>query len=90
MESGIAWQTKKLLISSRILVISLNKTQGGDFKVSSVCSAIFDNNLSTDTFGRGGSGKEGAGWDNMTAVIVMFKPQDDSMEVDTDGTKKIA
>lgn len=39
----------------------LKSSEGDDFKVSSVCSAIFDKNLSTDTFGRSGSGKEGAG-----------------------------
>ena len=74
------------MTSSILLVANLNKNEDNEFKVSSICSAIFDKNLSTDTFSRGGTGKEGAGWDNMTAVIVMFK-QEDQMEIDKDTPK---
>lgn len=74
------------MTSSILLVASLNKNEDNEFKVSSICSAIFDKNLSADTFSRGGTGKEGAGWDNMTAVIVMFK-QEDQMEIDKDTPK---
>ena len=64
----------------------LNPDGWSSFKVSDITSAIFDKNLAVDTFGRGGTGKEGAGWDNMTAVIVMFKHQESTMEVDMETT----
>jgi serine/threonine protein phosphatase PrpC len=46
-----------------------------DFKVSEIAAAMFDKNIATDTFGgpaQAHTGKEGAGCDNMTAVVVFF------------------
>lgn len=49
-----------------------------DFKVSDINASIFERNCAKDTIGNvGETGKEGAGWDNMTSVIIMFKQNSD-------------
>lgn len=58
------------------MIIMRRINNDDDFKVSTICGEMFDNNLAQDTFGGNTSshtGKEGAGCDNMTAVIVFFK-----------------
>ena len=53
---------------------SLRKVKEESFKVSDISACIFDKNLAKDTFSSSSdSGKEGAGCDNMTSVVVMFK-----------------
>lgn len=51
------------------------KIRNGDsFKASDINVALFERNLAKDTFGNvGETGKEGAGCDNMTSVVVLFK-----------------
>ena len=61
MEFGTALLIKKLLILFKHTAEKLNPDGSRTIKVSDICSAIFDNNLAIDTFGRGGTGKEGAG-----------------------------
>ena len=56
---------------------NLNSQNDNTFKVSEINSSIFEKNLAADTFGSG-TGKEGAGLDNMTAVTVFFKHEEDN------------
>jgi len=50
-----------------------NSASEDSFKVSDINAAIFETNIARDTFGHPKAEKDGAGWDNMTAIIVMFK-----------------
>ena len=55
---------------------NLNSASGELFKVSDINAAIFEAYISTDSFGHKKTDKEGAGWDNMTAILVMFKQKE--------------
>lgn len=68
------WMTNEVAIEFIHEQLRENSSTEG-FKLSSINEAIFEKNIALDTFGTStGSGKEGAGCDNMTSIIVKLKP----------------